>query len=173
MPQEPNDAPFGPIARWFARRARHALIGDQMHTGGVLGCEMPSPCLEGWIQRAGFDSYVLSRYAEGATQWAVAEPKDLRRETKLREGAPYRPILAPLMRELDKIKPHNAGIGWFCRQASVALNGSDNSWDVDEDVAAEADRIRPDLPKKKWTARTLRDWYIGMTLDQMLYADDE
>lgn len=173
MSLQPHDAPHGPIARWLARNARRALIGDQEQTGGVLGCEIPSPLLEGWIQKAGFDNYVLSRYVEGATRWALAEPRDLRRESKLREGAPYRPILAPLMRELDEMKPYNAGIGWFCRQASVALNGSNNSWEIDEDVAAEADRIRPDLPKKKWTARTLRDWYCGMTVEQMLNADDQ
>ena len=74
-----------------------------------------------------------------------------------------------MMRLLDVMRPHNAGIAWFCRQACIALNGGAS----DEEVAAEADRIRPDLPNKKWTTRTLRDWYGGMTVEQMLSADDE
>ena len=170
---EPTDAPFGPIARWLARNARRALIGDEKQSGGILGHERLSPRLEGWIQKAGFDDYSLSRYVEGATSWATADPKDFRAEANNRikeQHARYCSVLKPLF-ELVILDGHPNGkmlTKHFVLKESYEILVDCYAGDADKEILAQRIRDSNVLPDPLPVFGTFEGWFRGTNLEALI-----
>lgn len=116
------------------------------------------------IRRSIHGDAVAAQMVKDALAYLESHNQRLARETAAKRAA-----LTRLMRELQPLSPSNAGVAWYCREAAKALNNP-YSDEVDEDVSAEAVAVLETgvLGDGPYSAATLRGWYEGLTVTQIL-----